>query len=140
MPKAVFQASAILHEANIMEYLEPLPKNCPPKDAKDISDDITVYRLVKTAPPTADDFRSARAISPNRPIRNECIARGLSVWQDKDKCNQVGLLPNFKDRIICSVLLKTGAGKIKAAGLRGHYTWWPFRSYPILSCCKVELL
>ena len=42
-----------------MTYREPLPEGCPPDDAEEITTPRIVYRLVRSNPPTDDDFRSS---------------------------------------------------------------------------------
>ena len=43
-----------------MNHREPLPEDCPPGEAEEISVPFTVYRLVRNDPPTDDDFRSQK--------------------------------------------------------------------------------
>ncbi len=45
-------------------YRESLPPGCPPDEAREITSPEAVFRLVRTHPPTADDFRSQRAEKP----------------------------------------------------------------------------
>ena len=44
-----------------MIFREPLPDDCPPDDAEEITSPHLVYRLVRNIPPINDDFRSQRA-------------------------------------------------------------------------------
>ena len=64
-----------------MTYREPLPDDCPPDEAEEITSPRLVYRLVGGVPPTDDDFRSQRAEKPNAQFNvSECRARGVSVF------------------------------------------------------------
>ena len=121
-----------------MRYLEELPPECPPSEAKLIETPIKVFRLVKTNPPTTDDFKSQLLLQPRRKFKDECIARGLSVWSSREKCKNVRRLPVYKNSFLCKVSLDSGAGHIKWNGDSFHHTWWPFATYNIINCCIVE--
>ena len=47
-----------------MIFREPLPDDCPPDEAEDITSPHLVYRLVRNIPPINDAFRSQRAENP----------------------------------------------------------------------------
>ena len=47
-----------------MTYREPLPEDCPPDEAEEITSPHLVYRLVRNIPPIHNDFRSQRAENP----------------------------------------------------------------------------
>lgn len=47
-------------ESLFMTYREPLPEGCPPDSAEEITVTRKVFRLIRTVPPTDDDFRSQR--------------------------------------------------------------------------------
>ena len=51
---------------NTMSCREPLPDDCPPDEADEITVPLFVYRLVRSMPPTGDGFRSRRAERPAR--------------------------------------------------------------------------
>ena len=50
-------------------YRESLPPGCPLDGAREITSSAAVFRLVRTNPFTADDFRSQRAEKPTREFR-----------------------------------------------------------------------
>ena len=59
-------------------YRESLPRDCPPAASEEIIAERNVFRLVRTEPPTDDDFRSQRAEHPQRVFRvSECRARAF---------------------------------------------------------------
>ena len=125
-----------------MPYREPLPPDCPPPDALEITGRRTVYRLVRRNPPNADDFRSQRAEKPSlklRPNITECQARGVSVFANRSAAEFQLKYRRFRGRLVCQVTLSAGAGRIRQTG-KGiyHYTWWPLAAYDILANCRVE--
>lgn len=123
-----------------MNYREPLPDGCPPDAAEEIVRPRDVFRLVRTNPPTAKDFRSQRAEKPDRtfPEIDECQARGLSVHADRRDSEKALRLPALRGRLICRLRLGAGAGKIQQTGRPSHHTWWPLADYDVLTQCTVE--
>lgn len=123
-----------------MEYLEPLPEDCPPAEAEAVNEERGVFRIVRENPPAMDDFRSQRAEKPKATFRGvtECQARGLSVFEARQDAEAVLKLPNLKGRRLCLVKLQEGAGKIMQTGsTASHHTWWPLASYDILANCTL---
>ena len=122
------------------QYRESLPPGCPPDEAWEITSSAAVFRLVRTHPPTADDFRSQRAEKPFQKFRGvtECRARGVSVFSRREDLQRALKLPALRGRLICRVQLGSGAGSIQQTGRRSHHTWWPLAEFDILSQCAVE--
>ena len=122
-----------------MTYREPLPDDCPPDTAEDITSSRVFYRLVRNIPPTDDDFRSQRAERPNRIFRDvtECQARGLSIFASIDVAAQLSKSGSLRGTTVCRVTLAPGAGRIQPTGRRSHHTWWPLHDYDILANCQV---
>ena len=123
-------------------FREPLPDNCPPEEAEEITARSVVFRLVSHNPPTAADFRSQRAEHPHRVFRNvsECLARGLSIHTDARVSENILKLPHMRRRgmIVCRVALDEGAGYIQQTGREpSHHTWWPLASYDLLNNCSI---
>ena len=123
-----------------MNYREPLPSGCPPDTAEEIVHPRDMFRLVRTDPPTAKDFRSQRAEKPDRtfPKIDECQARGLSVHAERRDSEKALKLPALRGRLICRLRLGTGAGKIQQTGQPSHHTWWPLADYDVLTQYAVE--
>ena len=123
-----------------MKYREPLPAGCPPADAAEIVARRIVYRLVRSDPPTFDDFRSQREENPGAEFRgvDECQARGVSVFitiEDADKRRE---RPRLSETLICEVVLDKGAGRIHQKKPNSpHCTWWPLADYDIIENCRV---
>ena len=123
-----------------MIYRELLPEGCPPEDSIEIVESLTVFRIVRTAPPTSEDFRSQRGGQPGRNFSgvSECQARGLSVFADRRDAENALKLPNLRGRRICGIQLAEGAGRILQTGRPSHHTWWPLADFEILSYCGTE--
>jgi hypothetical protein len=124
-----------------MSYRDSLPDSCPPDAAEEITDSRVVFRLVRTDPPTPNDFLSKRQENPSKmvPGVTECQMCGLSVFVDKqDVVTKVLKLPYFKNRKICRVTLTAGAGRIQPTFQLSHHTWWPLAAFDILEHCGVE--
>ena len=114
-----------------MPYREPLPDGCPPDDAAEITRPITLYRVVKTMPPTDGDFRSYRDLMPDNDFGpNECKASGLSVFSARDSAEKCLTRPHFQGQRVCELTLGFGAGKLQKSG-GAHHTWWPYAGYVV---------
>ena len=123
-----------------MLYREPLPQGCPPSEADEIRSPRVVYRLVRSNPPTVDDFKSQRAEKPCQIFRNvtECQARGLSVRTELDAAIDLLKLRKMRGRKLCTVKMDLGAGRIMQTGKDPHHsTWWPLASFDILANCSL---
>jgi len=124
-------------EFSDMSYREPLPEGCPPEDAEEISSERFVYRLVRTLPPTADDFFSQRARRPDANFQlPECRARGLSVHDSLAASENLRKLRHMARLTPCRVRLDSGAGRILQTGQPDHYTWWPLAAFDVLAACE----
>jgi hypothetical protein len=122
-----------------MSYREPLPEDCPPNEAEEITAARAVFRLSRSNPATLDDFLSQRAEKPEAVFQvTECQARGLSVFADRSGAENARKLPKLKGRFICRVQLETGAGRIQQTGRPPHHTWWPLAEFDILAHCQME--
>ena len=125
-----------------MAYREPLPDGCPPPEAEEITGPSTIFRIVWNNPPSDCDFKSQRALYPDRIFSNvsECVARGLSVTSDFDDAMRRTKRRRFRGAIICQLALDSGAGQIQQTGVPPHHTWWPLANFDIFANCKVEQL
>lgn len=118
-------------------YRETLPENCPPAQAKEVQQPQVFYRLVKTNPPTDQDFDSARALKPSRKFRktSECQARGLSIYLSPQQTEAMKHV--VPAHLCCQITLSKGAGPILETQKGSHHTWWPLADFDILANCKV---
>lgn len=120
------------------EFRDELPDRCPPDDATEVRDVLEVFRLIKTNPPTQDDFRSQRTEQPQTHFNTtECIARGLSVWVDRQGVENARKLPKFRNTMIGKIRLCPGAGWIMQTFKPTHRTWWPFKAFDPAASCEV---
>lgn len=112
-----------------MPYYEQLPRDCPPKDAAEITEATTLYRLVKTLPPTTEDFKSYRTLMPDDDFGDDvCKASGLSVYSRRSRAENLCRSRNFSGYYVCELNLSIGAGKLERGG-GAHCTWWPYAAY-----------
>ena len=123
-----------------MSYTEPLPPGCPPDGAEEITAQRDVFRLVRSNPPTLEDFRSQREERPDAVFHGvtECQARGLSVFADRQDSQKAAKLPRLRGRAVCRVKLEAGAGRIQQTGKPSHHTFWPLAAFDILGQCEME--
>ena len=121
-----------------MPYRDPLPPDCPPPEAEEITERRAVYHFVRRLPPTPQDFRSQRQrrAEADRSAADECIAAGLSVFVDPAEMADMQRRGLFTRRIICRVELGPGAGAILKTRGGSHYTWWPAADWDIASRCS----
>ena len=122
-----------------MTYREPLPDGCPPSGAEEIIVPRVIYRLVQHNPPLDSDFKSHRAMNPDRIFKSvsECVTRGLSVTSDFDDAVRRLRLPKFRGAMVCRVALDIGAGRIQQTNSPPHHTWWPLTDFDISANCVV---
>ena len=112
-----------------MHYYDQLPPDCPPDDAVEIAESTKLYRLVKTLPPSAEDFKSYRTLRPDDDFgEDECKASGLSVFSRRSRAENLCRSRNFNGYHVCELNLSTGAGKLQK-GRGAHHTWWPYADY-----------
>ena len=124
-----------------MSFRDSLPAGCPPDAAEEITAPRAVFRLVRTDPPTPNDFLSQRQENPDKVFAgiSECVVCGLSVFADKQDAVAKALkLQHLKNRKICRVTLATGAGRIQPTFQPSHHTWWPLAAFDILRHCEVD--
>lgn len=123
-----------------MDYLEHMPEGCPPAEADEVTAERDVFRLVRTSPPTLNDFRSLRAEKPDAvlPPAKECQACGLSVFADRADSEKAKKLTALRGRFVCRLQLEAGAGRIQQTGKPSHHTWWPLTEFDILAHCAME--
>ena len=120
-----------------MEWPHFYPENCPPAEAKPASG--KVYRLVRSDPAQAEDFRTLFEENPrwskNKPTTTVCKGCGLSVYTDLQDIKQ--LKDRYKRKFgkykIAEGELDAKFGMIQntPAKEESHHTWWvPVRAVP----------
>ena len=108
-----------------MEWFEDLPVACPPSDATPCNGEY--FRIDNGNPATSPDFFSQRKLQPNKIFVgkgiNECIARAVSLFKDKDDAQKRLKLPKFRHSVIAVVELEPKDGVMKKTFRDSHYSW-----------------
>lgn len=122
-------------------FLERLPdKNCPPEyEAHQVKEEMYVFRLVKTNPPTVKDFRAASNNQPLKENAESCRDKAISVFYGNDglkKCKGLRLLPSHKGELLCKVVLNKNAGYVRTIKLP-HIDWWLYKDFKVLEFCEM---
>lgn len=100
---------------------------------------ITLYRIVRTNPPTVDDMRSYAELGI--PLlrddpESRRLARGISLF---DSLRQARHLAHRKrwlgNAFIAELAIPVGSFQLERTGGRGHYTLWG-DPHAILSCAR----
>jgi hypothetical protein len=116
-------------------WAEPLPIGCPPARASN-TDGERLYRLVKSDPPTTEDFQSHRQLGYPSGNACECTARAISLWASLERSQKMRLLSRFKTHKIARMTLSRGAGAL-LPGRHSHLAWWPCAAYDPLANATV---
>lgn len=106
-------------------WVEKLPIDCPPEDA--ISPEgLDLFRLVKSNPPTIEDFFPNPQNWPNKKFKmSECIAKSVSLFTRIDRLIDLKKLPRHRDKLIAKVILYHKDGLIKQTFSDvNHHSWW----------------
>jgi hypothetical protein len=124
----------------------PLPGECPPIDAEDAFDGV-VLRLVKTDPPTADDFKFGKASGIKTPKDcDECRWCACSVWDGSVKrevLTGVAKFPKLRNnKFIAHIKIDGESGKVMPhAPNQKHYSLWMYDTFdPLQAVVKIEPL
>ena len=114
---------------NARRFPAYFPKDCPPDDAQ--SEKIVLFRLCKTAVPTAQDFLSFYQINPKKYDGN-VQAYGLSTYPTAEACESAKRKsPRLRDAcegIACGQV-DADKGKILRTPSKAnpaHITWWVY--------------
>ena len=123
------------HEgADDQHYEMPLPIGCPPGDAQPPGGE-RYYRLVVRFPPDEHDFAPFRELNPNKPVKDECEARAVSVFETPESCRELIKLPTYKRKAkLCVAFpLEEQSGKVKQTSENPHhYSWWRARGFDVV--------
>jgi hypothetical protein len=106
-----------------MKFASHFPAQCPPPEAESASG--TVFRLVKSDPPTVDDFLSHAELGLAR-TGPACKRCGLSVFRVRDDgIHMHNLYPNIGSYLAEGELQAThGQTQLTKGALPTHTTWW----------------
>lgn len=92
------------------------------------SPEITLYRIVRTNPPTGDDMRSHAALG-RKPRGNDPedlrLWRGISLFDSIERARaQARRRPWYGDAFIATLVIPRSVFQLEATRSRGHYTLW----------------
>ena len=126
-----------------MQYREPLPPDCPPTSAQEITEQTVRYRLLETTTPRAEDFDSY--VKRNGQInmrtrRTPCEQNGVSLFASAETAQNMmksHLNRNQRWLAIGELSILAGAGKLNPIEPNGHQTWWPSQAFDPVANCKV---
>lgn len=100
--------------------------SCPPDDALPVV--VQVFRLVRGDTVGSNDLLPWRQEFPDRPADDECIACGVSVYDDRTCVEKLRKkVGAFKGRRIATGTLDEASGVSKPTPSnrsRSHRTWW----------------
>ena len=123
-------------ELGLNRFREDLPQGCPESiGGTEIVQARIVYRLVRSVPPTEEDFDSQRERFPDREFNvDECQAVGLSVWDTLEAAGK--MQRRFRGSMrIYKMELGSGSGYIaKTSKHPNHWTWWPYADFDAVHC------
>lgn len=101
----------------------------PPKDSVDATG--TVYRLVRSIPPTEECFWATHQEQPNRHEKCNTLEKkqavyGTSVWINKELLLEAmeSLPEALKQRKLASGIVNASMGKMRKTLEEGHITLW----------------
>ncbi|WP_440998067.1 hypothetical protein [Arhodomonas sp. SL1] len=102
------------------------PNDCPPADAESPKGEY--YRIVKTNPPSDQDFLS-HAERGKSGGGDCCMRCGLSVFSDVEEARHAKkVMPALGEHLVVAAL-DARHGRTKRTPSRrhkSHVTWWPF--------------
>jgi hypothetical protein len=120
-----------------MVFLEELPPQCPPPQAKDAAIE-GAYRVVSCAQPTMEDFQSHAELGYKiRPGTDPCRWRSCSLFLSKDKARDIaGLLPKtrMKNPHLARVVISQGDGQ--SLVINGHVDFWISTKFKLATAIK----
>ena len=126
-----------------MQYREPLPPDCPPTSAQEITERTVRYRLLENATPRPEDFDSyvrRNGHVNQRTRRTPCEQNGVSLFVSLETpSNMMKSRLNRNNRwlAIGELTIPVGAGKLNPIEPNGHQTWWPSQAFDPVANCKV---
>lgn len=116
-----------------MTFPDDWPAGCPPSDAVDAHGEV--FRVARTNPPTAEDFKSYHELGI---ARGDPILRcGVSVFLLASDAEHASRKFRNMGRVIAKATLRPEHGKTKQTGRPTHTTWWPYVEVDRLSLFTV---
>lgn len=115
------------------------PDDCPPAEAR--ADDVHVFRLVTTIPPSPADFMPTNVEFPHRAFKPEdfCCACGVSVFTNvADVEQRRSDYKPLRTRKIAQGLISTQDGLVLETFRPSHMTWWLQTDTPHVTFTEFE--
>lgn len=122
-----------------MKWFEELPEQCPPADAQSL-ENFVCFRLCETSSPCDEDFHSHRQKAPHQRFNTpECIARAVSVFNDREAAANLLKLPAHRNKSIVRLKLVSTDGVAKKTGNnKSHFSWWRSSLFDIGSAVEED--
>jgi hypothetical protein len=123
--------------ANELHFPNYFPNDCPPNDAR--SEELSLFRLCVSNPPTTNDFLSYYQIDPDK-YNGVIDAYGLSTFKAVEDCHKaLSISPSLRKNCsyIASVVSYYRTGVIKhtpSKSFSSHHTWWLFEGVHAEDC------
>ena len=106
------------------EFMMQLPDNCPPDVAS--QRELIVYRIVKTNPPTLDDFKTHAQLGL-APHVDYCRRCSLSLFDSySNAMHRLNLSPKLGAHV-AQATLTPAHGLISPVNKAGHMEWWAYK-------------
>jgi len=108
-----------------VEFEAYVPSNCPPAVTE--VGPKTLYRLVRSNPITADDFRTTYEEGKHHE-GDACLRCAISTHSTREGAAHLrASVTYFRDHLISMGSVPESAGRLKQTGRAPHYSWWPVR-------------
>lgn len=127
-----------------MNWSEEMPDGCPPGSAAVAEEGKVFYRIVKSIPPTEDDFASMQKENPKRALRYKgtnkaFLTCGISLFDDIEAVRKVqSKFKKFKGKPVVELTLRQRDGRVVRTSDH-HWTWWKTDDFDISICEEVKL-
>ena len=122
----------------------PLPENCPPIEAKQPENSITLFRILPENGLNADGFLTYRQLYPeNKRYRNLCIAFAVSMFTSAEfaiAANQAAISRNkLLGTHLAELEIQPEHSKYELNPTNGHCSFWFYESciFERISCFKI---
>lgn len=121
-------------------WFEDLPVECPPNAATEVVVPETFYRLAQSPIITDEDFWSHRKLWPNKVFKTtECITRAVSIHKNIEDCQKLKMLSAHKDKVIVSIVLSEGSGRVQQTFKPSHHSWWRKSTFNPVAAATIRL-
>ena len=113
-------------------WREELPKNCPPKTATELNQDV--FRILENDISTSDDFTPYVKLYPdNKRYKSLCKAHAISFYDNVENAKDAYKIALKRGRTIGHYIgkfaLATTDGKSEYTSTNGHYSTWFYASW-----------